>query len=56
MVEFGGLHFTAYETPGHTTGHVTYVLDGDIFGAPTSIFSGDHLFLGGIGNYLYLWA
>lgn len=35
-------------TPGHTSGHVVYVLDG--LGAPSSLFSGDLLFVGGAGR------
>lgn len=49
-LQFGHLSFTVRLTPGHTSGHVVYVLDGASFGAPTSLFSGDHLFLGGIGR------
>ena len=49
-IELGQLIFTAYYTPGHTVGHVVYLLDCTTFGAPPSLFSGDHLFLGGIGT------
>ena len=50
ILEFGQLIFTVHFTPGHTVGHVIYTLDGNAFGAPTSVFSGDHLFLGGTGK------
>ncbi|XP_060589511.1 probable hydrolase PNKD [Ruditapes philippinarum] len=49
-VKFGGLNFTAIHTPGHTVGHVSYLLDGQALGAPDCLFSGDHLFLGGCGR------
>ncbi|KAH3706182.1 probable hydrolase PNKD [Dreissena polymorpha] len=49
-IKFGGLNFTAIHTPGHTTGHVSYFLDGKHLGAPDCLFSGDHLFLGGCGR------
>lgn len=48
---FGRLQVTVYETPGHTLGHVVYLIDGSQFGAPSNLFSGDHLFIGGIGKY-----
>ena len=49
----GELRFTVHFTPGHTVGHVVYVLDGAVFSAPPMLFSGDLLFLGGIGE-LYI--
>ncbi|ELT91606.1 hypothetical protein CAPTEDRAFT_149878 [Capitella teleta] len=49
-LRFGRLSFTARVTPGHTSGHTVYVLDGTPFGAPTSLFSGDLIFLGGAGR------
>ena len=49
-LQFGRLCFTVRLTPGHTSGHVVYVLEGGPFGAPLSLFSGDHLFLAGIGQ------
>jgi paroxysmal nonkinesiogenic dyskinesia protein len=45
---FGRLHITALLTPGHTSGHIVYVLDG--IGTPSSLFSGDLLFVGGAGK------
>lgn len=49
-LEFGNLNFTIKVTPGHTVGHVVYVLDGQPYGCPDSVFSGDHLFVGGCGR------
>ncbi|OWF42569.1 probable hydrolase PNKD [Mizuhopecten yessoensis] len=49
-LEFGSLKFSVQFTPGHTVGHVVYILDGGPYGAPDSLFSGDHLFLGGCGR------
>ncbi|KAK3595808.1 hypothetical protein CHS0354_014624 [Potamilus streckersoni] len=50
VLEFGRLKFHVVFTPGHTEGHVVYVLDGSPFGVPDSMFSGDHLFLSGCGR------
>ncbi|KAI0209266.1 putative hydrolase PNKD [Lamellibrachia satsuma] len=47
---FGSLSFCVFHTPGHTMEHVVYILDGAPFGMSPSIFSGDHLFLAGIGR------
>lgn len=47
---FGGLKFHAEWTPGHTAGHMVYILDGSPFGVGNSIFSGDLLFLSGCGR------
>ena len=56
ILELGGqLKMTVHFTPGHTVGHVVYVLDGAPFGAPPQLFSGDHLFLGGIGKTQLFW-
>jgi len=50
-VDFGGgLCFTVLHTPGHTVGHIVYVLDGSPYQAPHCLFCGDHLFLAGIGR------
>ena len=49
-VNFGELCFSVIHTPGHTTGHIVYLLSGAPYEAPDSLFSGDHLFLGGIGE------
>ncbi|KYO29644.1 ciliogenesis-associated TTC17-interacting protein isoform A [Alligator mississippiensis] len=46
----GELCFTARHTPGHTVGHVIYVLDGNPPAAPPCLFSGDLLFLSGCGR------
>lgn len=46
----GELCFTARHTPGHTVGHVIYVLDGNPPAAPPCLFSGDLLFLSGCGE------
>ncbi|ESO98540.1 hypothetical protein LOTGIDRAFT_174182 [Lottia gigantea] len=50
VIQFGGLKLKVIFTPGHTVGHVVYVLDGSSYGAPDSLFSGDHLFLSGCGR------
>lgn len=47
-VSGAGMTFTAIHTPGHTKGSMCFRLDADGF-APT-LFSGDHLFAGGIGR------
>lgn len=49
-LEFGRLKISVFKTPGHTLGHVVYLLDGGRFGGSNSLFSGDHLFIGGIGR------
>ncbi|XP_025897507.1 probable hydrolase PNKD, partial [Nothoprocta perdicaria] len=46
----GCLSFEALATPGHTVGHVAYVLDAAPFGGPRCLFSGDLLFLAGCGR------
>ncbi|KAK2153949.1 hypothetical protein LSH36_281g10074 [Paralvinella palmiformis] len=50
MLEFGALQFTVYTTPGHTVGHVVFLLEGSPFSAPPCLFSGDHIFLAGAGR------
>lgn len=49
-VSVGCLTFEALATPGHTVGHMVYVLDGGPFGGPPCLFSGDLLFLAGCGE------
>ncbi|XP_075285843.1 LOW QUALITY PROTEIN: putative thioesterase PNKD [Opisthocomus hoazin] len=49
-VSVGCLSFEALATPGHTVGHMVYVLDGRPFGGPPCLFSGDLLFLAGCGR------
>lgn len=44
------MRFKALFTPGHTVGHMIYLLDGQTVGAPSSIFSGDLVFLSGCGE------
>ncbi|XP_042562178.1 probable hydrolase PNKD [Clupea harengus] len=44
------LRFRAFFTPGHTVGHMIYLLDGRTFGSPSSLFSGDLVFLSGCGR------
>ncbi|POI19722.1 hypothetical protein CIB84_016533, partial [Bambusicola thoracicus] len=46
----GCLTFEALATPGHTVGHVAFVLDAGPFGGPPCLFSGDLLFLAGCGH------
>ncbi|XP_053732813.1 probable hydrolase PNKD isoform X1 [Synchiropus splendidus] len=50
LVKVGCLHFKALFTPGHTVGHMIYLLDGRGVGAPPSLFSGDLVFLSGCGR------
>lgn len=52
----GCLTFEALATPGHTVGHMVYVLDGGPFGAPPCLFSGDLLFLAGCGECARTWV
>ncbi|XP_059427420.1 LOW QUALITY PROTEIN: probable hydrolase PNKD [Carassius carassius] len=50
-IDFGTrLHFRAFYTPGHTVGHMIYLLDGRTIGGPSSLFSGDLVFLSGCGR------
>jgi glyoxylase-like metal-dependent hydrolase (beta-lactamase superfamily II) len=44
-LELAGLTFEVLSTPGHSPGHVTYVVEGE-----DAIFSGDVLFQGSIGR------
>lgn len=47
-VAFGGLHLVAKHTPGHTKGHLSYVLmEND---KPYMVFTGDALFYGDMGR------
>lgn len=49
-IAFGRMHFKALFTPGHTVGHMIYLLDGRTIGSPSSLFSGDLVFLSGCGR------
>ncbi|KAF3695040.1 putative hydrolase PNKD [Channa argus] len=49
-VTIGHMHFKAFFTPGHTVGHMIYLLDGRAVGSPSSLFSGDLVFLSGCGH------
>ncbi|XP_069792085.1 probable hydrolase PNKD isoform X2 [Narcine bancroftii] len=49
-IEVGNLRFQALFTPGHTVGHMIYVLDGTAHNSPASLFSGDLVFLSGCGR------
>ncbi|XP_063072930.1 probable hydrolase PNKD [Engraulis encrasicolus] len=44
------LRFRAFYTPGHTVGHMIYLLEGQLFNSPSSLFSGDLVFLSGCGR------
>lgn len=46
-VESAGMRFSVLDLPGHSPGHVVFVLEG----APTRVFGGDVLFRGSIGRY-----
>jgi hydroxyacylglutathione hydrolase len=47
-VEAGGMTFEVLDIPGHSPGHVVFILRG---AAPDRVFGGDVLFRGGIGRY-----
>lgn len=47
VVEAAGLRLEVLDVPGHSPGHVVYVLRGE----PSLVFGGDVLFRGGIGRY-----
>ncbi|XP_030283156.1 putative hydrolase PNKD [Sparus aurata] len=49
-VTVGRMHFKALFTPGHTVGHMIYLLDGRAVDTPSSLFSGDLVFLSGCGR------
>uniref|UniRef100_A0A667ZLX7 PNKD metallo-beta-lactamase domain containing n=1 Tax=Myripristis murdjan TaxID=586833 RepID=A0A667ZLX7_9TELE len=49
-ITVGRMQFKALFTPGHTVGHMIYLLDGRTIGAPSSLFSGDLVFLSGCGR------
>ncbi|RDD45818.1 putative hydrolase PNKD [Trichoplax sp. H2] len=49
-IKIGTLVFDVIGTPGHTLGHVMYTLNRKEQGEPSSVFSGDHLFLAGCGR------
>jgi hydroxyacylglutathione hydrolase len=45
-ITIGRISFEVIWTPGHTKGHVVYVLQS----TPLCVFTGDHLFIGGTGK------
>ncbi len=47
VVEIAGLAFEVYDVPGHSPGHVVFV----VRGTPCRVFGGDVLFRGGIGRF-----
>ncbi|XP_078408795.1 putative hydrolase PNKD isoform X1 [Cetorhinus maximus] len=49
-IEVGNLRFQVFLTPGHTVGHVIYVLAGNPPDSPACLFSGDLIFLSGCGR------
>ncbi|XP_006636373.2 probable hydrolase PNKD [Lepisosteus oculatus] len=49
-IDVGRMHFRAFFTPGHTVGHMIYLLDGKSIDGPSSLFSGDLVFLSGCGR------
>ncbi|XP_072436089.1 probable hydrolase PNKD [Chiloscyllium punctatum] len=49
-IKVGNLRFHAFLTPGHTVGHVIYVLEGNLPSIPACLFSGDLIFLSGCGR------
>lgn len=46
----GGLTVEAIHTPGHTLGHMSYALYDEKKNSPMMLFSGDCLFMGGVGR------
>lgn len=52
VVSVGRLQIRALATPGHTQGHLVYLLDGEPYKGPSCLFSGDLLFLSGCGEFL----
>lgn len=46
VVEAAGIRLEVFDVPGHSPGHVAYLLRA----APTRVFSGDVLFRGGVGR------
>ena len=46
VVEAAGMKFEVYDVPGHSPGHVVFVLRGE----PCWVFGGDVLFRGGVGR------
>jgi len=46
VVEAAGMRFEVYDVPGHSPGHVVFVLRGE----PCRAFGGDVLFRGGVGR------
>lgn len=50
VVSVGRLQIRALATPGHTQGHLVYLLDGEPYKGPSCLFSGDLLFLSGCGE------
>lgn len=49
LLSIGTLRLQALHTPGHTPGHMSYLLY-DAQGAPWALFSGDALFAGDVGR------
>jgi glyoxylase-like metal-dependent hydrolase (beta-lactamase superfamily II) len=47
VIEEAGLRLKVLDVPGHSPGHVVYLLDGN----PSIVFGGDVLFREGIGRY-----
>ena len=52
-IRVGRLKVVALHTPGHTPGHMSYVLH-DVGGAPWMVFTGDALFAGEVGRTDFL--
>lgn len=48
-LEYAGLRFTAFQTPGHSAGHVVYLLETDGNRIPP-VFVGDLIFYGSVGR------
>jgi hydroxyacylglutathione hydrolase len=50
-IHVGSLHFSAHLVPGHTRGHLIYRLYTEST-IPESVFTGDLLFIGGMGKFI----
>lgn len=49
-LELLGIKFTVIETPGHTRGHIVYLMSCNLEAHYTDVFAGDTLFGGGCGK------
>jgi hydroxyacylglutathione hydrolase len=50
ILNIGGMHITCLLTPGHTHGHMVYAVRHTGTDSSSSLFTGDCLFLAGVGR------